>query len=374
MTDDANRHSLRVVLGRRGYDIAVGEGLLAVAGGLIKPLLASPRAIVVTDANVGPLYLAALEASLGEAAIDHDAVVLAAGEKTKDIDHLARLTDSLLEMKIDRATTLIALGGGVVGDLAGFAAAITLRGLDYVQIPTTLLSQVDSSVGGKTGINTAAGKNLIGAFHQPIGVLADTATLASLPRRQLLAGYAEVVKYALIGDRGFFAWLEGNFDDLLDGAKAALRHAVLTCCAAKAAIVAEDERESGRRAMLNLGHTFAHALEAQSGYTGELLHGEAVAVGMVLAFELSVRLGLCPAADRDRVRRHLAEAGLPANLSGLADPSWSAASLAAHMEKDKKVKAGRTTFILARGIGKAFIAEDVDRADVLAVLEDALGA
>ncbi len=374
MTDDAKGDNLRVELGSRGYDIAVGEGLLAGAGGLLKPLLARPEAIVVTDANVAPLYLAALEASLGEAGIKHDAVVLEAGEKTKDFDHLARLTDSLLEKKAERTTTLIALGGGVVGDLAGFAAAITLRGMDFVQIPTTLLSQVDSSVGGKTGINTGAGKNLIGAFHQPILVLADTSTLDSLPRRQLLAGYAEVVKYGLIDDRGFFAWLEGNFGDLLDGGKAARRHAVLTCCAAKGAIVAEDERELGRRALLNLGHTFGHALEAESGYSDELLHGEAVAVGMVLAFDLSVRLGLCPGDDATRVRRHLADAGLPSSLAGLAGPSWSAASLAAHMEKDKKVKGGRATFILAKGIGKAFIAENVDPADVLAVLEDALGA
>jgi 3-dehydroquinate synthase len=287
---------------------------------------------------------------------------------------LQELTEKLLAAHIERGTTIIALGGGVVGDIAGFAAAITLRGLPFVQIPTTLLAQVDSSVGGKTGINTHVGKNLIGAFHQPRRVLIDIATLETLPRRQLLAGYAEVVKYGLIGDAEFFAWLEDNAARLLNGDAAARRHAVLTCCAAKAAIVAADEREAGQRALLNLGHTFAHALEAQTGYSEALLHGEAVAVGLVLAFHLSARLDLCSAGDAERVHRHLAAAGLPADMRKLADASWSADDLVAHMERDKKVKDGKLTVVLAHGIGQSFISREVNRDEVGAFLKDVLGA
>jgi 3-dehydroquinate synthase len=366
-------HSIMTVeLGNRRYDIVVGEGLLADAGRHIQPLLAEPRVVIVTDENVKKHWLGALETSLDAAGIGHQSIVLEAGEQTKDYAHAEALTGELLNAGVERATTLLALGGGVIGDITGFAAAITLRGLDFVQIPTTLLAQVDSSVGGKTGINTPQGKNLVGAFHQPRLVLADIDTLGSLQPRERRAGYAEVVKYGLIGDADFFAWLEANGKDVIDGDAEACRHAVLTSCRAKAAIVAEDEREEGPRALLNLGHTFAHALEAQTGYGDDLVHGEAVAIGLGLAFDLSVRMGLCPAEDRDRVVAHLKAMGLPVGLQGLADETWSAAGLMELMAKDKKVRAGSSVFILVRDIGKAFVSRDVDPADLSAVLEDHL--
>jgi 3-dehydroquinate synthase len=262
----------------------------------------------------------------------------------------------------------------VVGDLAGFAASILLRGIDFVQIPTTLLAQVDSSVGGKTGVNTRAGKNLVGSFHQPRLVLADTDALDSLPRRELVAGYAEVVKYGLLGDPAFFAWLENHGRALIDGDVGARRHAVMTSCAAKAALVAADEREAGARQLLNLGHTFAHALEAECGYTDELLHGEAVAIGMIMAFELSARLGLCPGEDVARVARHFAVVGLPTSPAAVSGRDWNPARLIEHMRKDKKVAGGRLTFVLVRGIGKAFVTQDVAPDDVAAVLERAVAA
>jgi 3-dehydroquinate synthase len=314
-----------------------------------------------------------VEASLQRAGIDHISVVLPAGEQTKDFAHLQTLTDRLLEARVERGTTLVALGGGVVGDITGFAAGIVLRGLDYVQVPTTLLAQVDSSVGGKTGINTRRGKNLVGLFHQPRLVLADVETLDTLAPRQLLAGYAEVVKYGLIADADFFAWLEGRGAAVCAGDRAAQVRAVCASCAAKAAIVAADEREAGRRALLNLGHTFGHALEAETGYDGTLLHGEAVAAGMVLAFDLSVRLGLCPTEDAARVRRHLETAGLPCGFAALPAIRWSADALIAHMTRDKKVRDGRTTFVLARGIGEAFVSREVDIDDVHQLLRDAIG-
>ncbi len=369
----ADVDSVRVDLGARGYDILVGTGLLAAAGRHIRPLLLHPRVVVVTDSNVAPLYLAAVETALGEADIESTAITLPAGEQTKDFTHLETLAEGLLAGQVGRDTTLVALGGGVIGDLVGFAAAITMRGIDFVQIPTTLLAQVDSAVGGKTGINTRHGKNLVGAFHQPRLVLSDIATLDTLPERELLAGYAEVVKYGLIRDAAFFGWLEANGLRLRDGDKEARRHAVVTCCAAKAAIVAEDEREAGRRALLNLGHTFGHVLEAQSGFGDALLHGEAVAIGMVLAFDLSARLGLCRPADAERVRRHLSELGLPVGLRGLADRSWNADGLLAHMAQDKKVRGGKLGLVLVRGIGEAFVTRDVDAEDISAVLDAALG-
>ncbi len=366
--------SVRVDLGARGYDILVGAGLLAAVGRYIRPLLRHPRVVVITDSNVAPLYLAAVKTALGEAGIECTAITLPAGEQTKDFAHLEALVEDLLAGKVGRDTTLVALGGGVIGDLAGFAAAITMRSMDFVQIPTTLLAQVDSAVGGKTGINTRHGKNLVGAFHQPRLVLSDVATLDTLPKRELLAGYAEVVKYGLIRDAAFFRWLEVNGLRLCGGDQEARRHAIVTCCAAKAAIVAEDEREAGRRVLLNLGHTFGHALEAQSGFGDTLLHGEAIAIGMVLAFELSARLGLCRPADAKRVRRHLSELGLPVGLRGPADRSWSADGLLAHMARDKKVLGGKLGFVLVRGIGEAFVTHDVDTQDMGAVLDAALGA
>ena len=351
--------ALTVALGPRSYRIVVGEGLLDEADRHVRPVLSGPRAVVVTDRNVAARYLDPVAGALGRGGIDVRTVVLPAGEGTKDLAHLGRLTDRLLDGGAERGTTVIALGGGVVGDLAGFAAAVLLRGVPFVQMPTTLLAQVDSAVGGKTGVNTRHGKNLLGAFHQPRLVLADTRALDTLPRRQLLAGYAEVVKYGLLGDAGFFDWLEAHGAAVCAGDRAAQRHAILTGCAAKAAIVAADEREAGRRALLNLGHTFGHALEAQTGFGDRLLHGEAVALGMVLAFDLSADLGLCPPGDAARARRHLASVGLATDLEGLADPDWTPEGLVRHMFSDKKVEGGRLTLILVRGIGRAFVARGV---------------
>lgn len=353
-----SHEAVRVELGGRSYDILVGDGLIRQAGLLVKPLLPRPRAIIVTDAKVAALHLATLQDSLKAAGIGSEAIVLQPGEETKSFSVLATLLDDLLARKVERSDMIIAFGGGVIGDLAGFAASILRRGVDFIQIPTTLLAQVDSSVGGKTGINSVHGKNLIGSFHQPRLVLADTGLLATLPDRERRAGYAEVVKYGLIDDAAFFAWLEGNGARVLAGDQAALRRAIVASCRSKARIVAEDERESGRRALLNLGHTFGHALEAELGYGGTLLHGEAVAIGMQLAFDLSVRLGLCPAADAERLRRHLAAAELATAIGALGrtlDPHV----LIGHMAQDKKVHEGRVTFVLAEGIGRAILKRDV---------------
>jgi 3-dehydroquinate synthase len=370
--------TLSVDLGQRSYDIIVGERLLQQAGPLISPHLTHPRAVLITDENIEKHWLGTVEDSLDGAGIEYQSIVLEPGEQTKDYAHAEALTGQLLDARIERSTTLIALGGGVVGDLVGFCAAITLRGIDFVQIPTTLLAQVDSSVGGKTGINTPQGKNLIGAFHQPRLVLADIGALDTLPSRELRSGYAEIVKYGLIGDSDFFTWLE-NSGPAVTGTQdqadmQARRHAVLTSCRAKAAIVSADETEQGTRALLNLGHTFGHALEAKTGYGATLLHGESVSIGMAMAFDLSVRLGLCPDEDRDRVKTHLADSGLPVELDGIIDNSWSASDLVDLMGQDKKVAGGKLTFILARGIGKSFITNDVDLADVTAVLDDYLKA
>jgi 3-dehydroquinate synthase len=304
--------------------------------------------------------------------VKHESLVVPPGDGSKSLDSLGRLISELLDRKVERSTTLVALGGGVIGDLAGFAAAVTLRGLDFVQIPTSLLAQVDSSVGGKTGINAKQGKNLIGAFHQPRLVLADTSVLTTLPRREMLAGYAEVVKYGLIRDPGFFHWLEAHGADLIDGERAELEHAVVKSCRAKAEVVAADERESGLRALLNLGHTFGHALEAETGYGDELLHGEGVAVGMVMAFDLSVQRGHCPPEDADRVRRHLAAVGLPTGFADLAPRHWDVERLIGHMSRDKKVSGGRITYVLVRGIGEAYLDSAVDLDDVRALLTSAL--
>jgi 3-dehydroquinate synthase len=370
----SGHESLRVELGERGYDILVGEGLLATAGQHIAPLTGGRRLFVVTDEQVAKAHLAALERALDAAGVAYEALVLPPGEGTKDFSHLESLCQRLLAMNLERGSLLAALGGGVVGDLVGFAASILLRGLDFVQIPTTLLAQVDSSVGGKTGINVPQGKNLVGSFHQPRLVLADTEVLSTLPKRELLAGYAEVVKYGLINDAAFFQWLEDHGLAIVEGDPAARRHAIVTSCAAQAAIVAEDERESGARALLNLGHTFGHALEAELGYDERLVHGEAVAIGLVLAFELSVGLGLCPAADAAAVRRHVAAVGLPTDLESVPGVAWSADALIDHMGRDKKVRGGKVSFVLVRGIGKAFITADVDLDDVAALLTGQIAA
>ncbi|MGH6620918.1 MAG: 3-dehydroquinate synthase [Alphaproteobacteria bacterium] len=363
--------TVTVDLADRRYDIVVGEGVFARAGELMAPVLRQKRVIVVTDKTVGKLHLDALAVSLGKAGIAHSAIVLPPGEQTKDFAHLESLMSQILDAGIERRTALVALGGGVIGDITGFAAAIALRGLEYIQIPTTLLAQVDSSVGGKTAINTRHGKNLIGSFHQPRLVIADTGILDTLPERELLAGYAEVVKYGLLGDADFFAWLEGHGAAVRDGDPEARRHAVVRSCRAKAAIVAADERETGQRALLNLGHTFGHALEAETGFGDALLHGEGVAIGMVLAFDLSVQLGLCDAVDADLTRRHLAAIGLPTTPAHALGNIWSAEALIGHMAKDKKVADGKMTFVLARGIGDAFLSQDVTRDDLLTLFEGA---
>jgi 3-dehydroquinate synthase len=365
---------LSVELDSRSYDVLIGPGLIAEAGIHIRAVSRAPRVFVVSDAQVARLHLPILAESLSRAGIAHEAILLPPGEATKDFAHLARLTQDLLSRRIERNTLLVAFGGGVVGDLVGFAASILLRGIDFVQIPTTLLAQVDSSVGGKTGINTPQGKNLVGSFHQPRLVLADLDALSTLPRRELLAGYAEVVKYGLIEDAAFFAWLEGHGAALIDGEIEARRRAVATACAAKAGIVAADERETGRRVLLNLGHTFGHALEAECGYGEELLHGEAVAIGMVMAFDLSARLGLCHAADGARVARHLASVGLPTGLESLPQRRFTAERLIEHMRRDKKVAGERIAFVLARGIGQAFLAREVDLREVEALLTEAVAA
>ena len=372
----AGEERLVVGLGARAYDIVIGEGLIADAGRHVRPLLQLPKVVIVTDANVAARHLDPFRTALDRAGIASEAITLPPGEATKDFTHLEDLTSRILALGIERSSTLIALGGGVIGDLTGFAAATLLRGIAFIQVPTTLLAQVDSAVGGKTGINTRHGKNLVGAFHQPRLVLADVAALDTLPRRELLAGYAEVVKYGLINDSGFFAWLETNGAAAIAGDRALRRHAVKTSCAAKAAIVVADEMEKGDRALLNLGHTFGHALEAETGFGEALLHGEAIAVGIALAFDFSARLGLCAPEDAARVRRHFAAIGLPAELAHLhklgRKPGWTAARLMAHMSHDKKVAGGKLTLILARGIGQAFICRDVAAADLGRFIEERL--
>jgi 3-dehydroquinate synthase len=363
---------LRVALGLRSYDIVIGSGLYADAGALMAPTIRRKHVVIVTDEHVARLHLARFAAGLAAAGIASETIVLPPGEATKDFAHFAKLCEDILALGIERASPIVALGGGVVGDLAGFAAASLLRGLDFVQVPTSLLAQVDSSVGGKTAIDTRHGKNLVGAFHQPVLVLADIEVLATLPRRELLAGYAEVVKYGLIRDRGFYDWLEANAAALLAGDAAARQEAVRRSCAAKAAVVAADEREAGERALLNFGHTFGHALETATGFGDKLLHGEAVALGMQLAFDLSVRLGFCRAEAADRVRRHLSAVGLAAPPPGLVGGELGAETLLRHMQKDKKVTEGRISLILARDIGDAFACRDVLPATLGNFLGDAL--
>jgi 3-dehydroquinate synthase len=361
---------LRVELDERGYDILVGPGLIASAGKYILPLMRRKQAIVVTDESVATAWLAPLATSLDAAGIAHYEMILPPGEATKDLAHFGRLVDDVLACSIERGTMLVALGGGVVGDICGFAAATLLRGIDFVQIPTTLLAQVDSSVGGKTAINTAAGKNLLGAFYQPRLVLADSGALATLPRREILAGYAEVVKYGLIADAGFFDWLDADGGRVCDLDPAALNRAVLTGCRMKAEIVAADERETGdARALLNFGHTFGHALEAETGFGDALLHGEAVGLGMVLAFDFAVRQDICSGQDAIRVRRHIARLGLPTKLSDIGLAGRPDALLA-HMGKDKKVRDGRITLILPRRIGDAYVARDATAEDLRAFLAE----
>jgi 3-dehydroquinate synthase len=367
--------TVRVELGERGYDILVGAGLIRKLGGAVRDRFGQRRAFLITDERIAPHWLEAARDGLGAAGIETRHYILPSGESTKSLAQLERLLDWLLSERVGRDGLVLALGGGVVGDIAGFAAAITLRGLDFVQVPTTLLSQVDSSVGGKTAINTSHGKNLVGAFHQPGLVVIDTSVLDTLPKREVMAGYAEVVKYGLIRDPGFFEWLEKNGAEVLAGNADARRHAVVESCRAKARVVASDERETGDRALLNFGHTFGHALEAEAGYGGDVLHGEAVSIGMILALELSRRMDLCPGQDVDRVRRHFERVCLPTDIASIAAArKWTADGLIGHMRHDKKVLAGRMRFILARCIGDAFVTADVKESDVAEILTRSLAA
>jgi len=357
---------VHVQLSERSYDVLIGPDLLARAGAHIAPVLPQPRCVIITDEHVAKLHLPTLQAALDEVGVRHSTLTVTPGEESKSVATWQRLVTTLLEQKVDRHTTIIALGGGVVGDLAGFTAAATLRGLPFIQIPTTLLSQVDSSVGGKTGINAPQGKNLIGAFHQPLLVLADTGALRTLPPRELRAGYAEIVKAGMIADAAFYDWCEAHAEGIVGGDDALLGQAIEHAVRFKARVVGDDERETkpnNGRALLNLGHTFAHALEAECHFDGSLLHGEAVATGLVLATDLSARLGLCPQEDTSRIAAHIARAGLPPRIAGL-----KAEHLLAHMKQDKKMREGKLTFVLTHGIGQAFTSNQVEEEAVRATL------
>jgi 3-dehydroquinate synthase len=364
-----------VALGDRAYDIVIGRGVLASLGERVAHLRPGVRTAIVTDRTVAKHWLEPTEASLAAAGIPTSRIVVEEGEISKTYAGLEKVSEALIAAKIERNDLVIALGGGVVGDLAGFAAAILRRGVDFVQVPTSLLAQVDSSVGGKTGINSPQGKNLLGAFHQPVLVIADTAVLDTLSPRQFRSGYAEVAKYGVLGDEAFFTWLEKNHADIFKGGSAR-EHAIATSCRAKAGVVSRDERETGERALLNLGHTFGHALEAATGFSDRLFHGEGVAIGMTLAAQFSARLGMIGEADAARVERHLVEAGLPTRLqdiAGFAQEGLSDAdALMALMAQDKKVKRGKLTFILLEAVGRAVIAKDVEPAPVRDFLKEKL--
>ncbi len=361
---------VHVPLGERAYDILIGPGLIASAGGEIASRLKGRKAAIVTDEHVAPLYLDALKASLDAAGIVSAAVTMPAGEKTKSFEHLINVCDKVLEARVERNDYVIALGGGVIGDLSGFAAGIVRRGVRFVQIPTSLLAQVDSSVGGKTGINSRHGKNLVGVFHQPDLVLADTDVLNSLSEREFRAGYAEVAKYGLIDKPDFFAWLENNWQAVFAGGSARIE-AIAVSCQAKADVVVADERENGQRALLNLGHTFGHALEAATGYdSSRLVHGEGVSIGMVLAHEFSARMNLASPDDARRVEAHLKAVGLPTRMAEIPGTLPPAEVLMDAIAQDKKVKGGKLTFILTRGIGQSFVADDVPASEVISFLKE----
>ncbi|HZP77973.1 MAG TPA: 3-dehydroquinate synthase [Pseudolabrys sp.] len=363
---------VNVALGERSYDIAIGRGLLGSLGTRIAALRPGAKVAIVSDENVARRHLPAAEAALNAARLESSRIIVPEGEASKSMAVFEDVCERLIAQRIERNDLIVALGGGVIGDLTGFAASAVRRGLDFVQVPTTLLAQVDSSVGGKTGINSRQGKNLIGAFHQPVLVIADTALLDTLPPRVFRAGYAEVAKFGLLGDAAFFSWLEANWQDMFSGA-AAREHAIAVCCRGKAGIVARDERETGERALLNLGHTFGHAFEAAAGYSDRLMHGEAVALGISLAFEFSARKGLIAMADADRVKRHLAAVGLPTHVGDLAGTVPDADHLMDLIAQDKKVRRGKLTFILVRGVGAAFVERDVDPAEVRVFLAEKIG-
>ena len=371
-TPAAPRSHVRVELGDRGYDIVIGPGLIDAAGEEIARRLPGVRAAVLTDTTVAGLHYERLSIALRAAGIDHVQIVVPPGETTKSFAQLTDVVDQIIGARLERGDVVIALGGGVIGDLAGFASAIVRRGMGFVQMPTTLLAQVDSSVGGKTGINSPRGKNLIGAFHQPALVLSDTALLDTLSPREFAAGYAEIAKMALIDRPDFFDWLDANREAIFTGGPERVE-SVRQSCIAKAAVVAADEREEGSRALLNLGHTFGHALEAAVGYDAKrLVHGEGVAIGTVVAHRFSAKLGLCPPADAERCAAHFAAVGLPTRISEIPGAPLGVATLMAGIGQDKKVRRGSLTFILTRGIGQAFIANDVDPAAVEAFLTEEL--
>ena len=366
--------TVSVALGTRSYEVLIGSGLLAGAAGLIGDRLGAAKFVIVTDENVARSLLAPLEQQLKDQHRHAGSKVLPPGEATKSFPVLSRLSEDLLAMGVERGDAIIALGGGVIGDLTGFAASIVRRGVRLVQVPTTLLAQVDSSVGGKTGINTPQGKNLVGTFHQPSLVLADVAVLATLPDRQFRAGYVEAAKYGLLGDAAFFDWLERNLDGVLAKQPSLLTSLVETCVRGKAGIVARDETESGERMLLNLGHTFGHALEAWAGFSDRLLHGEAVAIGICLAFRLSQELGLVGADAPKRVQAHFAAAGLPTRIADIpGDAPPDAATLMRIMGQDKKVQSGKLTLILVRGLGQAFITRDIPPQDVQTFIARSIG-
>ncbi|MCO5152234.1 MULTISPECIES: 3-dehydroquinate synthase [unclassified Shinella] len=366
------RRTVRVDLSDRSYDILIGPGLIAAAGREIASRLKGRKIAVVTDAHVAPLYLDNFMAALKAEGIEAVSLVLPAGEKTKSFEHLISVCDSVLAARIERNDAVVALGGGVIGDLTGFAAGIARRGSRFIQVPTSLLAQVDSSVGGKTGINSPHGKNLIGVFHQPDLVLADTDVLDTLSLREFRAGYAEVAKYGLIDKPDFFAWLEKNWRAVFAGGEARIE-AIATSCQAKADVVAADERENGQRALLNLGHTFGHALEAATQYdSARLVHGEGVSIGMVLAYQFSARMNLASPDDGKRVEAHLADVGLPTAMNQIAGGLPPADVLMDAIAQDKKVKGGKLTFILTRGVGQSFVADDVPQSEVIAFLKEKL--
>jgi len=368
--------TVRVELGNRAYDIVIGRGLLAELGTRIAALKPGARTVIITDETVAKHHLKTAEAALAAAGIRNSTVVVPAGEASKGWSTFETVCEAIIAARIERNDLVIALGGGVVGDLAGFAASVVRRGLDFVQVPTTLLAQVDSSVGGKTAINSRHGKNLVGMFHQPILVLADTELLDTLPPRDFCAGYAEMVKFGLLGDADFFTWLEANWQEVFSGGKSsgslAREHAIAIACRGKAGIVARDERETGDRALLNLGHTFGHAFEAAAGFSDKLLHGEAVSLGIVCAFEYSTRLGLLTGNAAGRVAQHLAAVGLPTHIRERPAVQTDADALMNLIAQDKKVQRGKLTFILLRDIGQAFVARDVDAAQVQTYLTQKL--
>ena len=369
----SEHNKLRINLKENSYDIIIEHGLLSELGALISKKFGKPKTFIVTDSNIAVHWLKQTIESLSAQGMSPKVLEVPVGESTKSFINLEKIIDQLLESKVDRDSVLIALGGGVIGDLAGFAGAVTLRGIKVIQVPTTLLSQVDSSVGGKTGVNVRQGKNLVGSFHQPSLVAIDTQVLQTLPSRQLFAGYAEVLKYGLIKDRSFFDWLELNGKKVLEGDKLAQQFAIFTSCRIKAEIVEADEKEKNLRAILNFGHTFGHALEAEAGYDGNLLHGEAVSIGMVLAIELSKSLGYLSGQDAGRAVEYIRSIGLPTNINSIeGSTSWHPDGIIQHMQHDKKVSNGQLRFVLIKGIGEAYLTADVERNDIYRVIEKSL--